>query len=137
MNKKINSFIKIPISLLLSLVIITLPLLAQQAETQNAVTEAEKQAIVDANGTLWLVVGCVGSILAVVIGQVIEPKPPQSALLGKSPEYVAAYTDAYVKKVKKIRLNNSLIGCGISGAAEVLLYVLVIAAATSETTTYY
>jgi len=135
-NKKINYFIKIPISLFLVLSIIALPLLAQQSETQNAVREAELQAKTDANSTLWLFVGCLGGLLAIVIGQLIEPKPPQSALLGKSPEYVAAYTDAYVKKVKSVRMNNSLIGCGIGTAAWVGIYVLLIAAA-SETTYYY
>jgi hypothetical protein len=136
-NKKINYFIKIPISLFLALAIIALPLLAQQSETQNAIREAELQAKTDANSTLWLFFGCIGSILAIALGQLIEPKPPQSSLLGKSPEYVAAYTDAYVKKVKSVRMSNSLIGCGIGTALWVGAYVLLFAAAAATTPTYY
>lgn len=137
MNKKINYFIKIPISLFLVLSIIALPLLAQQSETQNAVREAELQAKIDAKGGTWIIIGCLTWAAGLLISQIVEPKPPQSALLGKSPEYAAAYTDAYVRKVKSVRMNNSLIGCGIVSALYVGAYVLLFAAAAAETDYYY
>ncbi|MEW6455799.1 MAG: hypothetical protein AB1410_03675 [Acidobacteriota bacterium] len=130
------------LSLGLAVLIISLPVMADQIvarteEQRQAITEAEKQAEMDANKWTFFVLGLIGTAVTLLIVNFIEPKPPQSSLLGKSQEYVAAYTDAYVRKVKNIRLNYTLYGCLTGTATWVIFYALVIAAAVSETETYY
>lgn len=121
MKRKISPLGKKSIALSLSLLILTVPVLAQQGQTQKAVEEAQIQAKKDAGTAAWVMLGIV--LIGIPLSQIIQPKPPQEALLGKSPEYVSAYTDAYQQEVKKIRMDNSLIGFGISAAAVVLYLV--------------
>ena len=45
----------------------------------------------------------------------IDTYPPASRLLGKSPEYVTFYTDAYKAKAKNIQGRAALIGGGLAG----------------------
>ncbi|MBC8484844.1 MAG: hypothetical protein H8D45_02235 [Bacteroidetes bacterium] len=122
------------LSLLLALFIVVLPLLAQQAD--NPIYDAERQAMLDVDKTLWLAIGCLIGFVGVAVGYLIEPKPPQSALLGKSPEYVAVYTDAYQKKAKSIQGTQALYGCIANTVAWVAVYVLLIAAAESTGSIY-
>ncbi len=49
--------------------------------------------------------------MGVVIAYVIEPNPPVMELLGKSPEYVAAYTDGYRVTAKRIQTGKAWTGC--------------------------
>lgn len=135
---KFNSSPKKTFSLFLALTILVIPVLAQvdQTDFSKARMQAEIDAKRDANPVVYFIAGCAGSLLGLLIAQVLTPSPPQSALLGKSPEYVAAYTDVYIKKVKSIRTKYSLYGCG----ASVVLYgglILIIAASTPEVVSYY
>lgn len=126
------------LSLFLALLIIAVPILAQQ--TQQEVLRAEQQgeqdAIRDHKKMTWFIVGCLALVPGLLIATLIEPRPPQAAILGKSPDYVAAYTDAYVRKTKGLRTNWALYGCGTGALLYVGLWVAVIAAAASETTYY-
>ena len=115
--------------LFLSLCIATFPMLANAQEMGQAIMQAQMDAAVDVNGCLWMGGGFLFGIFAVGAAYVIEPSPRAARLLGKSPEFVAAYTDAYRQKAKGIQVTNSVIGC-IGGA---ILYVIIISAAqTSE-----
>lgn len=133
------------ISLCLAVMIFSLPLLAQvtearTAEQRQAIAEAEKQAEIDADKWLWFALGFVGNLVTVLIVYVVSFKPPQSALLGKSPEYVAAYTDAYERKLRSIRSNYALYGCCAGSAVAVLAYLLFVVApvvSVVEALTYY
>lgn len=97
--------------------------------------EAQIQARNDVSGTLWLAVGCLLGFVGWLGAILIIPNPPAVSLLGKSPEYVAAYTDAYRVQAKSIQSNQALVGCLVGTGLEVLAYALLIAAAKS--TTYY
>ena len=66
-----------------------------------------------------------------------EPNPPAAQLLGKSPEYVVAYTDCYRKKGKSIKTKNALYGCLVGTGVTVVIYAIIIAAAADEETVYY
>ena len=94
--------------------------------------DAELQADSDTNGTVWMVGGCLATVLTLIAAQVLEPEPPAAALLGQSPEYVAVYTDCYKRAAKKKRTNKALTGCLIGGAAWAALYLLVVAVAVSD-----
>ncbi len=100
----------------------------------QACADAEMQAEQDINGTTWLLIGCVLGIWGYLIAYVLESNPPASALVGKSPEYVAKYTDCYKQKAKQIKTKNALYGCLAASAGWILYYVLVAAAVSSAAT---
>ncbi|MFQ5571192.1 MAG: hypothetical protein ACE5G0_16060 [Rhodothermales bacterium] len=101
-------------------------------DPQNACSDAELQARNDTNSTVWMIGGCLATVLTLIAAQVMEPKPPASALLGQPPEYVATYTDCYKRAAKKRRTNKALTGCLIGAGAYGLLIVLYFAAAASN-----
>jgi len=124
----------------LALVIFSLPMLAEIAlsQVQEAVIEAEAQADRDTSKLLWFAVGCIGSLIGIAIASLIDSRPPQAALLGKSPEYVASYTDAYSRRCKSIRTKYGLYGCGTSIVLYGLFYlVLFVWLASEEENLYY
>ena len=43
--------------------------------------------------------------------KVFKPTPPAERLVGKSPEYVASYTQTYQQKVQRQYLVASTVGC--------------------------
>lgn len=135
---KFNSIPEKTFSLFLALTILAIPILAQvdQTDLSQARMQAEIDAKRDANAVVYFIAGCAGSLLGLLIAQVVTASPPQTALIGKSPEYVAAYTDVYVKKVKSIRTKYSLYGCGASVVVWGAI-LLVIAASTEEELYYY
>lgn len=55
--------------------------------------------------------GCLGGSVVILSSQIIEPSPPIHRLIGKSPEYVAQYTNTYEKEVKNKRLLYTGVGC--------------------------
>ena len=118
--------------------------IAQQTSVQaEAVAAAEQDAQTDVNGTLWFLGGCLGGCLgwSIVVGglavpilaYVYEPTPLASRLMGKSPEYVAFYTDTYKVKSKKIQVNRAWAGCITGGVLTGVGYVaLIVAVAAIE-----
>lgn len=119
------------IAVVMSLLVFVMPIFAQSGEIMKGKIEGEQAARSSVNGTLWLAVGCLGGLLGIAIAYIYEPSPSSTMLLGKSPEYVAAYTDSYKMTAKKIQTNKAWTGC-IAGT---LLYValVVLSAATTET----
>ncbi len=119
------------IAIFMSLLVFVTPIFAQSGEMMKGKLEGEQAARTNVNGTLWLAVGCLGGLLGVAIAYIYEPSPLSTMLLGKSPEYVAAYTDSYKMTAKKIQTNKAWTGC-IAGT---LLYValVVLSTATAET----
>lgn len=86
--------------------------LAQQNSVQARATAAAEQDATDhVNKSLWFFGGCLGGILIIIIANVHEPSPPASSLLGKSPEYVSFYTDAYKAKARNIQTSQAMRGC--------------------------
>lgn len=83
----------------------------QQSVQAEAVADAERAAAADVNTTLWFLGGCVGGVIVLIIANVHKPFPPAASLLGKSPEYVAFYTDAYRAKASTIQTSQAVKGC--------------------------
>ena len=109
--------------------------LSVQAEAMNA---AQRDAVTRTNQNMWRVFGCFGGLFAVAGGYLYEPAPPASALLGKSPEYVAFYTDAYTSKAKNIQTRGAIEGCVAGTCVTAALYgVLIILAAEESTSSSY
>jgi hypothetical protein len=89
----------------------------------NTIGTAQVDATADAktaiDGTLWYFAGC--CIIGVILAYAIEPSPPATRLLGKSPDYVYAYTDAYKHAGKRIQTSKAWTGC----ATTVVVYLLI------------
>ena len=100
--------------------------IAQQNFVQTeAATAAEADANKDVNKLLCFSAGCVLSALfflpspygyflpptGIIGSYSYQPAPPPSRLIGKSPEYIAAYTSAYPLKRGDIQAQWTSAGC--------------------------
>ena len=94
----------------------------QNSLQAEAIVAAERDAQADVNKGLWFLGGCLGGAVVPMIAYVVELPPPVTRLLGKSPEYVAFYTDAYKAKAKTLRVQGALGGFIISGLVMVAFF---------------
>lgn len=123
----------------MAFLVFSMPLvtLAQQSSVYaEAIAAAEADAEANVNRPLWFAVGCLFTSLGTVGAYVIEPSPPASRLIGKSPEYVAFYTEAYKAKAKGIQGRTALTGCLISGAVSVVSYIFLVGVFLAAESTY-
>ena len=127
----------VAIAFVMSLVMFATPILAQQGEIMAGRMAGEQAARANTNGMLWMAIGCVGSWVGILAAYIYEPSPPTTPLLGKSPEYVAAYTDAYKETAKKVQTSKVWIGCITSVVLYTVFYVVLYAAAATTTDTVY
>jgi hypothetical protein len=83
------------------------------------------------SGILWFGAGCVGSWVGVLVSYLVTPNPPGTRLLGKSSEYVAAYTGSYSESAKSVQTKNAWTGCVVnaclSGVGVAIYWALVLA----------
>ncbi len=77
----------------------------------QATSAAERDASAHLNKLLWFTTGFSLPVVGLFLSQRDQRAIPGARLLGKSPEYVAFYTNAYRIKMKKLRFNWSLVGC--------------------------
>ena len=63
-------------------------------------------------------------IIGVAVAYVVEAQPSATMLLGKSPEYVAAYTDGYRMTSKSVQTGKAWTGCIIGSLVSIGLVVL-------------
>ena len=113
---------------------ITTPLLAQ--EEADPILQAQLDAEKDVNAAMWFGIGfCIGGI-GILIGYAVVPSPPATRLIGKPPEYVAIYTDAYKAKARSIQTRYALYGCLTGQVVGCVSYFLLIAASTPPAESY-
>ena len=112
MNSKQKFFVAI--ATVMSFAVFVTPILAQQDDFTAGRIAGEQSARANTNGIMWMALGCTGPV-GLIIALVYESSPSASQLLGKSPEYVAAYTDAYRETAKHVQTNKALIGFILSG----------------------
>ena len=117
------------ISLFLSVVMVFIPFMVNAQETiseeiAQAIAQAEADAESDINTLLWIGAGCFFSFLGVGAAYLIAPNPKVTRLLGKSPEYVATYTEAYKKKGKSLQGRCALLGCVLGLPIAILSFLL-------------
>ena len=84
---------------------------ALKSVAEQAVKDAEKDAVAHLNRTLWFSTGCFFPLAGPIFSQGYLPFMPTARVLGKSPQYVAFYYDAYKVKTKKLQFNWALSGC--------------------------
>ena len=99
---------------------------ALKSVAEQAVADAEKDAAAHLNRTLWFSTGCFFPLIGPVFSQRYQPFMPTARVLGKSPQYVAFYYDAYKVKTKKSQfawaLTGCLVGAPIGGYLITVLY---------------
>ena len=84
---------------------------ALKSVADQAVADAEKDAGAHLNRTLWLSAGCFFPLIGPIFSQYYQPFLPTGRVLGKSPEYVGFYYDAYKVKTKRLQYKWALSGC--------------------------
>lgn len=108
------------VSLVIIISMLSVSGIALAQEAGDACAQAMIDAERDVDGTLWFALGCLAPIIGLVLAYFAEPSPPATALLGKTSDYVAVYTDCYKDKGQNIQVRKALIGllcvptCGIA-----------------------
>ena len=95
--------------------------LAQVSQTNQAVLDAKNDVDMPLGwfaGSFLVSVGlgCLGGTVIVATSQVIPVPVPTHRFMGKSPEYVSAYTLTYKENTKRQRLIYTSLGC-VGGSA--------------------
>jgi len=129
MAQGVKAFLSVLLSI--SLVLVSFSAIVAQG-AQDACTQAKMDAQADTNKTMWMLGGCLFGLLGVGAAYVLEPSPPASRLVGKPSEYVAYYTDCYRDEAKRIRTKGAWLGCVVGSVLSVAWYVVLVAAAASE-----
>ena len=128
---------------LMVVLMLSMPLLslAERTPIADIIAIAERDADKDISKILWfgegMCLSCVGAsyftfsanptiaLAATVLTPIVglgaiyshQPGPPVERLIGKSPEYVSTYTDAYKSKARSLRTKSAafgaVTGCGV------------------------
>jgi hypothetical protein len=91
--------------------------------------EGERDGAADSSGAAWFMLGCLLGGIGVIIAYVAEPTPPPARYIGKSPEWVMAYSQAYKSAGRSAQGKSAILGCLVIGA--VFLALLAASAAAS------
>ena len=121
--------LKKSISLFLSAILLLIPLIINAQETEN---EEIAKAIAQANADVesYLVIAERKSCGCLNFGSFASthksiPPPDPSRLIGKSLEYVEAYTKTYYEKIQSLQSTNYIIGCIGAASIGVVLYFVI------------
>lgn len=96
----------------------------QTSGRHQAIVTAEKHASEDVKRPLWFGAGCVLNYSGYLWAQTYHRPVPVVSLLGKSPEYVAFYTDRYREKSNELQASAAFAGCITGGFMSAFLFVL-------------
>ena len=123
--------LRVGLCLLLSLSLMFQPIVADVLQTGDSCAEGRRDGDTETSGILWFVAGCGLGILGVVGAYLIKPTPPAAKLVGKSPDYVAAYSDCYRDAAVSVQTKWAWIGCGSSVVLWLVYFLVIVAAATT------
>lgn len=87
----------------------TTPELSVRVRDQ-AIQDAYKDVETDVNKPMWFIIGCIFPGVGLLSPYFYKPPIPASNILGKSPEYVTYYTDAYLQKRESVQFQTALGG---------------------------
>ena len=113
--------------LFVTLLMFSMPcvLLAQTHSVQTqAISDARRDAEASADQGLWFLAGCFGSFFGYLGANTYHRPVPTVPLLGKSPEYVAFYTDTYVARTRELQSRQALRGCLIGAGVQFAILFL-------------
>ena len=136
MRSSIRSYIAIA----LAVAVLVYPTTVLAQETAGTASEGAVAGQTDGrtntSGILWFGAGCLFHVFGIGAAYLITPNPPAMRLLGKSSDYVAAYTDAYGSSAKSVQTKNAWTGCCVSSAAYGVYVVVVLVLAAAAATQY-
>ena len=76
---------------------------------------------------LHIAPNCFSPIVGMAVAFVYSPSPPTERFIGKSPEYISAYTDAYKSKARWVQAQwaagGAATGCGVSVLGALLVVI--------------
>ncbi len=126
------------ICLVLALLLVAVPVMAEQAEKADITDYMQGKMDGQRDGKssseiLWLAVGFLLGPVGILIGYLVPPTVPADRLIGKSTEYVQGYTEGYQNKGKQQNAIWAAGGCLLSAVGWCVYYFLVIAAAAAQT----
>ncbi len=84
---------------------------AQGAASGRA--DGERAANDRISGIAWVGIGCLTGGFSYIYPMIWTPQAPQSALIGQTDAYAAAYADAYEERAKRKMQRNSCVGGAI------------------------
>lgn len=98
----------------------------QVSEVEQAAADARRDAELNVSPIAWGSAGFVCSFFAPIYAYLAMPEVPVGALLGRSPEYVDAYTQVYHQNARRRRIQASVIGCAVgSVVSSITTYLFV------------
>jgi len=98
-----------------------------RSDSLLAVAHAQAAAEREVSKLTWFGVGCAVNVAGFAIATLTTSPPPESHLMGRSPEYVEAFTTAYKEKSRNIQMVYAGWGCAAStGGCCVLSYIVLI-----------
>ena len=95
----------------------TQPLDPAEALRMQAIADAQKDVEAYVNKPMWFAIGCFFPVFGLIAPYLYKPPVPAGELIGKSPEYVAYYTDAYQAGMEKMQFRYALNGFFAWGTA--------------------
>ena len=98
----------------------TQPLDPAEALKMQAIADAQKDVEAYINKPMWFMIGCMLPVFGLITPYMYKPPIPAGELIGKSPEYVAYYTDAYQVGMEKMQFRSALNGFITAGAVSCL-----------------
>ena len=111
------------ITVLMVLLLVAVPLMAQSDDGGAAQGRIDGQR--DGKGSaVWILAGCCLSWIGIIIAYLVKPTPPASSMIGKSSDYVAAYTEAYKSEGGKKNAMYAAGGCVASAIVSCISYVV-------------
>ncbi len=90
----------------------------------EAIADAQRDAQLVVNKTIWQLTGCVGNIFGMGAALIYEPRLPANRLMGKSPEYVEYYANEFRRETKGLQLYHATTGCVSSSIGIFLWFIL-------------
>jgi hypothetical protein len=85
-------------------------------DANQGMMEGRRDAIHDVNGFLWFGCGCTFNYLGVGAALIAVPSPKQYRFMGKSQDYIWAYTKQYKKTRRGQQTKYAAIGCATGTA---------------------
>ena len=121
MRQSILSFISIIMFLVCGIACAQQVVNPAQTTTSQRQLSVEQQAILDANFDVdqqvnamnWFLAGVCCHVYALPYVVLHTPQVPPARLLGKSPDYILAYTTEYQQKAKNKKIATFLPGVGV------------------------
>ena len=116
----------------LAIAVVAAPVLAQTSEVEEARSAAKADAKRDVSWFPWFAAGCILNVIGVGVSYFVTSTPQTSRLLGKSSEYVDAYTKAYRSAVRSSRVTYASIGCCVMTTAAAVAVALAVMYGASQ-----